>query len=89
MTIQGYLARLAAEATTIINAEDYGRAIHDLAVRRDLISIGEEVVNTAFDSPIDSSPRQQIEEAERKLYAIAETGRSRPARRMRSHPSQK
>ena len=73
--IQGYLARLAAEATTIINAEDYGRTIHDLAVRRDLISIGEEVVNTAFNSPIDSSPRQQIEEAERKLYAIAETGR--------------
>jgi replicative DNA helicase len=75
ITIQGYLARLAAEATTIINAEDYGRTVHDLAVRRDLISIGEEVVNTAFDSPIDSSPRQQIEEAERKLYAIAETGR--------------
>ena len=53
VTIQGYLARLAAEATTIINAEDYGRAIHDLAVRRDLITIGEEVVNTAFDSPIE------------------------------------
>ncbi len=74
-TLQAYLARLAAEATTIINAEDYGRTIHDLALRRDLIAIGEDVVNTAFDLPIDSSPRQQIEEAERKLYAIAETGR--------------
>lgn len=49
VTMQGYLARLAAEATTIINAEDYGRTIHDLAVRRDLINIGEEVVNTAFE----------------------------------------
>ncbi len=39
-----YLARLAAEATTIINAEDYGRAIYDLSVRRDLIRIGEEIV---------------------------------------------
>jgi len=75
VTVQAYLARLAAEATTIINAEDYGRAIHDLAVRRELISIGEDIVNAAFDSPIDSSPRQQIEEAERKLYSIAETGR--------------
>jgi len=75
VTIQAYLARLAAEATTIINAEDYGRTIHDLAVRRELISIGEDVVNVAFDSPIDASPRQQIEEAERKLYSIAETGR--------------
>jgi replicative DNA helicase len=75
VTIQAYLARLAAEATTIINAEDYGRTVHDLAVRRDLIVIGEDIVNTAFDSPIDSSPRQQIEEAERKLYSIAEIGR--------------
>ena len=75
VTIQAYLARLAAEATTIINAEDYGRIVHDLATRRDLISIGEEIVNTAFDSPVDASPRAQIEEAERKLYSIAETGR--------------
>ncbi|MGJ0509467.1 MAG: replicative DNA helicase [Methylocystis sp.] len=75
VTIQAYLARLAAEATTIINAEDYGRIVHDLATRRELISIGEDIVNTAFDSPVDASPRAQIEEAERKLYAIAETGR--------------
>src|SRR5215475_16047823 len=36
-----YLARLAAEATTVINAEDYGRTIYDLALRRALIGIGE------------------------------------------------
>jgi replicative DNA helicase len=75
VTVQAYLARLAAEATTIINAEDYGRIVHDLATRRDLISIGEDIVNAAFDSPVDASPRAQIEEAERKLYSIAETGR--------------
>ncbi len=75
VTVQAYLARLAAEATTIINAEDYGRIVHDLATRRELISIGEDIVNTAFDSPVDASPRAQIEEAERKLYSIAETGR--------------
>ena len=75
MTIPQYLARLAAEATAIINAEDYGRTIHDLAVRRDLILIGEDIVNGAYDAPVDVSPREQIEDAERKLYAIAETGR--------------
>jgi replicative DNA helicase len=75
VSLHAYLARLAANATTIINAEDYGRMIHDLAQRRDLITIGEDIVNLAYDSPIDSSPRQQIEEAERRLYAIAETGR--------------
>jgi replicative DNA helicase len=75
VTVPQYLARLAAEATTIINAEDYGRTIHDLAVRRDLILIGEDIVNTAYDAPVAAVPREQIEEAERKLYAIAETGR--------------
>ncbi len=72
VSVPQYLARLAAEATTVINANDYGRMIHDLAVRRNLIQIGEDVVNVAYDAPVDSSPREQIEEAERRLYAIAE-----------------
>jgi replicative DNA helicase len=75
VTVPQYLARLAAEATTIINAEDYGRTIHDLALRRDLILIGEDIVNAAYDAPVGVSPREQIEEAERKLYSVAETGR--------------
>src|SRR3954464_15159976 len=75
ITVSQYLARLAAEATTVINAEDYGRTIYDLAVRRNLINIGEDMVNIAYDAPVESSPRDQIEEAERRLYALAETGR--------------
>ncbi len=74
VTVPQYLARLAAEATTVINAKDYGRAIFDLATRRALIAIGEDVVNTAYDAPVDMSPRDQIEEAERRLYEIAEQG---------------
>jgi len=70
-----YLARLAAEATTIINTEDYGRTIYDLATRRDLIRIGEEIVNEAYDAPVESTPQEQIEQAEKRLYEIAETGR--------------
>src|SRR5579883_1975552 len=75
LTVAQYLARLAAEATTIINAVDYGRAVYDLAVRRDLIGIGEDMVNTAFDAPVDFAPREQIEDAERRLYELAEVGR--------------
>jgi replicative DNA helicase len=75
VSVPHYLARLAAEATTVINAYDYGRMIHDLAIRRELIHIGEDTVNVAYDSPVDSSPREQIEEAERRLYQIAESGR--------------
>ncbi len=75
MTIGQYLARLAAEATTIINAQDYGRTVYDLSLRRDLIRIGEDMVNVAFDAPVDFAPRAQIEDAERQLYELAETGR--------------
>jgi replicative DNA helicase len=75
LSVNQYLARLAAEATTIINAQDYGRTIYDLSVRRDLIAIGEDMVNLAYDAPVDSTPSQHIEDAERKLYEIAETGR--------------
>jgi replicative DNA helicase len=75
MTVPQYLARLAAEATTVINAEAYGRTIYDLAMRRQLITIGEDMVNVAFDAPVDEHPRKQIEEAERRLYELAESGR--------------
>src|SRR6202049_1706858 len=75
LSLNQYLARLAAEATTIINAEDYGRTVYDLSVRRDLIAIGEEMVNIAYDSPATAPPASHIEDAERKLYEIAETGR--------------
>src|ERR1700729_3187561 len=75
LSLNQYLARLAAEATTIINAEDYGRTIYDLSIRRDLIAIGEDMVNTAYDAPVDATPASHIEDAERKLYEIAETGR--------------
>src|ERR687884_1481601 len=75
LTASQYLARLAAEATTVINAEDYGRTIYDLAIRRTLIIIGEDMVNVAYDAPVDLPPRDQIEDAERRLYEVAETGR--------------
>ena len=75
LSVSQYLARLAAEATTIINAEDYGRTVYDLSIRRDLIQVGEDMVNVAYDAPVDFSPRDQIEDAERRLYELAETGR--------------
>src|SRR5947209_19015885 len=75
MTVPQYLARLAAEATTIINAQDYGRTVYDLSIRRNLIEVGTDMVNVAFDAPVDFAPRAQIEDAERRLYEVAESGR--------------
>jgi replicative DNA helicase len=70
-----YLVRLAASVITIINAEDYGRTIHDLYLRRQLIALGEDVVNEAHKHDLDRSAEQQIESAEKRLYELAENGR--------------
>jgi replicative DNA helicase len=70
-----YLGRLAASATTIINAEEYGRTVYELAQRRRLIGIGTDIVNDAFDTPVEKNARDLIEQAEQSLYEIAETGK--------------
>lgn len=49
MTVSQYLARLAASAVTVINAVDYARAIYDLAGRRELIAIGDGIIDVAYD----------------------------------------
>lgn len=71
-SIPQYLGRLAANATTIINAQEYGRTVYDLATRRALIVIGEDMVNGAYDATVDQPPKAQIEEAEGRLYSLAE-----------------
>ncbi|HWK44358.1 MAG TPA: replicative DNA helicase [Stellaceae bacterium] len=71
-----YLARLAASVVTIINAGDYGRTIHDLYLRRQLIGIGDDVVNDAYAQDIDHAAGQQIQVAEKKLFELATAGQT-------------
>ena len=75
ITVPQYLGRLAANATSIINVKDYGQTIYDLSVRRALINIGEDMVNTAYDSSIDQPPEEQISASEQLLYSLAEQGK--------------
>jgi len=70
-----YLARLAANVVTIINAADYGRQIYDLHLRRQLINIGEDVVNDAYSYDLESEAAKQIETAEKKLFDLATLGK--------------
>ena len=68
-----YLADLVDRAPPAANAPDYARVIYDLALRRDLIRIGGEMIKEAPnpDTPAD----EQIEQAEQTLYSLAETGK--------------
>jgi replicative DNA helicase len=69
-----YLVKLASLSTTIINVLDYARIIYDLAVRRKLIDIGENIVNDAYNKEIEVTPIKQIELAEQELFHLASDG---------------
>jgi replicative DNA helicase len=69
-----YLAQLVASMVGIINASEYGRAIHDAWLRRQLIDIGETVVNNAFGADAELDGSGQIEAAEQSLFELATEG---------------
>ncbi len=69
-----YLVRLAGSAISAYVARDYAQMIYDLAVRRDLIRLGQDIAARAGKVDVDSEPREQIVEAEQRLYQLAEQG---------------
>ncbi|MCB5944825.1 replicative DNA helicase [Acidocella sp. KAb 2-4] len=69
-----YLAQLLSAMVGIINAGDYGRVIRDAWLRRQLIDIGETVVNRAFGAEPELDGAGQIEAAEQTLFNLATQG---------------
>ncbi len=72
---QAYFDALRAAAPAIPNIRDFGNILADLYVRRSLIRIGEDIVNTAYEAPTDKGPQAQIQEAEKALYAVSESSK--------------
>ena len=75
MTVAQYLARLAAEAVDHHQRRGLRPRHLRSGFRRALITIGEDMVNIAYDAPVDMPPQDQIEDAERRLFELAENGR--------------
>ena len=71
-----YLARLAAASVHVIDAAAFGRAVHDLYLRRQLVDLGEQVVIGAFGGDVDETALHQIETAEKKLFELATSGQT-------------
>lgn len=69
-----YLGQLAVAAVSIINVREYSQLILDLAQKRDLITIGSDVVNEAYDAEDERSASEQIEAAEQQLFHLASSG---------------
>ena len=72
-----YLMRLAGAAISSFAVRDYAEMICDLAIRRELIDVGNEIAAKAARVDVQSEPKEQIVEAEQKLYALAEQGQTK------------
>ena len=69
-----FLADIQQAAGGILNADQYGRLIRDLHLRRRLIEVGEDCVNDAHDARPDTSAEDALERAERRLFTLADDG---------------
>ena len=69
-----YLAKLTGNGTALIGAKDFATQIYELALLRELVSVGRNMVERAFDTSEDINPKEQIEKAEMALYSVAEQG---------------
>ena len=69
-----YLGHLAAAGMTPAVAEDMGKLVRDLAARRALITLGEELAEKAHAAPLDQTANELIEAAETSLAALASRG---------------
>ena len=68
----GYLAKLTASNIGLLGAKDMARQIYELAMLRELVSVGRTLVEQALDTSESVDPKQQIENAEAALYRVAE-----------------
>ena len=71
-----YLVRLAGAAISGFAVRDYAQMIYDLAIRRELISLGHDIAGKAARMDVESEPRDQIVEAEQQLYKLSEQGQT-------------
>ncbi len=71
-----YLVRLAGAAISSFAARDYAQMIYDLAVRRKLMQLGQEISAKAAKVDVANEPKEQIVEAEQALYKLGEAGQT-------------
>src|SRR5690606_688079 len=67
-----YLARLTADGHGLLAPRELAQQIYDLALLRELVSVGRDLVEHALDTSDEVEPMKQIEEAEASLFRVAE-----------------
>jgi replicative DNA helicase len=73
----GYLSDLVTSVVTVINVENYANLIYELHLRRQLIGLGEDIVNEAYDQNLEDTAVDLVETAEQRLFQLAQSGEAK------------
>ena len=68
-----YLGELAANTPSAANIGRYAEIVRERAVLRQLVTVGDDIASSAL-NPLGRDPKQLLDEAEAKVFAIAEGG---------------
>lgn len=71
-----YLTQLSGAGATVVNVEQYGRIVYENAMRRELINVGKDIVDSAYVEDMENPVSRQIENAEQKLFNLSVDGSS-------------
>ncbi|MDA9631173.1 replicative DNA helicase [Candidatus Pelagibacter sp.] len=74
LNIPDYLVKITKFSTSVRQAVEYSKIIYDMFVRRELIKISEQTIDSAKLNELDTNGQTIIENSERLLFDLAEKG---------------
>ena len=74
LNVPEYLVKITKFSTSSRQATEYSKIIYDMFVRRELIKISEQTIDTAKLNDLNTSGQNIIENSERLLFDLAEKG---------------
>ncbi len=74
LNVPEYLVKITKFSTSVRQAIEYSKIIYDMFVRRELIKISEQTIDSAKMNDLDTNGQSIIESSERLLFDLAEKG---------------
>ena len=74
LDVPEYLVKITKFSTSVRQAIEYSKIIYDMFVRRELIKISEQTIDSAKVNDLDTNGQNIIENSERLLFDLAEKG---------------
>ncbi len=74
LNVPEYLVKITKFSTSVRQAIEYSKIIYDMFVRRELIKISEQTIDSAKLNDLDTNGQSIIENSERLLFDLAEKG---------------